>query len=40
MRDIGRAMEHLIDAMTTVSLDDTASLRLGMLLYDITIISE
>lgn len=40
VRDVGRTMEKTVNAMTTISSDDTAVLCLCMCLYDISKVSE
>lgn len=40
MRNIRRTMEQAVDTVATVCLDDTAILRLGVLFYYVSVISE
>lgn len=40
MRNIRRGVEQTIDAMATISLDDAALFRFGMLLNNITVVPE
>jgi hypothetical protein len=40
MGNIGRAMEKAVNTVSTVRLDHTAFLRLGVLFYHVAVVSE